>query len=59
MASKMNKSYRAEITGILSIENETISILVEDVETPISLCDFIKDFSDKEVKISIGYKEDI
>lgn len=59
MASKMNKSYKAEITGILDIGDNIISVLVEDTEAPVSLSEFIEDFRDKEVKISISYKEDM
>ena len=59
MASKMSKSYKAEIAGILDIEDNIISILVEDTETPIYLCEFIEDFCDKDVKISISYRQEI
>lgn len=59
MASKMNKSYKAEISGILSIEDGIISVLVENVEESILLANFVEDFNDKEVKISIGYKQDV
>ena len=58
MVSKMNKSYRAEISGILDIEDNVIAVLVEGVGTPINLCDFISDFGDKEVKISISHKQE-
>ena len=59
MASKINKSYRAEISGILNIEDNKIILLVEDIETPINLSDFISDFCDREVKISISHKQEI
>lgn len=55
----MSKSYKAEIAGILDIEDNIISILVEGTETPISLCEFIEDFCDKDVKISISYRQEI
>ena len=59
MASKMNKSFKAEITGVLNIEDDCITVLVEDVEEPVVLSQFIEDFNDKEVKISIGHKQDM
>lgn len=52
MASKIKKFCKAEINGVLSIDDD-ILVLVEDVEEPINLKEFFEAFCDKEVKISI------
>ncbi|MEG0580240.1 MAG: hypothetical protein RR490_10030 [Niameybacter sp.] len=59
MASKINRKYGADVKGILSIEDGIITVEVEDVDTPVTLSDFFKDFSDKEVKITIAYGEEL
>lgn len=59
MASKRSKTYKAEINGVLLVEDGIIQVIVEDVEEPISLADFIADFNNKEVKISVGYKQEV
>lgn len=59
MASKRSKTYKAEINGVLFVEDGIIQVIVEDVEEPISLADFIADFNNKEVKISVGYKQEV
>lgn len=59
MPSKINKKYGADIKGILSIENGSMSVEVEDVETPIVLSELFSDFMDKDVKITIAYGEEL
>ena len=59
MANKMNKSFKAEISGVLNIEDGIIFIMVEDVKDPVILSEFIKEFDDSEVKISVCHKKDI
>ena len=59
MANKMNKSYKAEISGVLNIEDGIIFIMVEDVNDPVILSEFIKEFDDSEVKISVCHKKDM
>jgi len=59
MASKIKKGFTAEVAGILDINNDGIFIEVEDVDNPINLAEFIKDFAAKDIKISIGYKEEL
>ena len=60
MASKINKKYSCDIKGIISVDDGIITVEVEDVEEPIVLADFIKDFISKEdVKITVSYGEDL
>ena len=59
MVNKISKSYKAEISGVLNIEDGIIVVMVEDVETPVILSEFIEEFNDKDVKISVGYKKNI
>ena len=55
MASKIKKFCKAEVNGVLSIDDD-ILVLVEDVEEPVNLKEFFEDFCDKEIKISIESK---
>lgn len=60
MASKINKKYSCDIKGIISVDDGIITVEVEDVEDPIVLADFIKDFVGKsDVKISVAYGEEL
>ena len=59
MGNKINKRYKAEISGVLNIEDGIIVVMVEDVETPVILSEFIEEFNDKDVEISVGYKKNI
>ena len=60
MASKINKKYACDIKGIISVDDGIITVEVEDVEEPIVLADFIKDFIGKpNVKISVTYGEEL
>ena len=60
MASKINKKYACDIKGIISVDDGIITVEVEDVEEPIVLADFIKDFISKEdVKITVSYGEEL
>lgn len=58
MASKINVKHSADITGILNIDedSEKMTVEVEDVENPIDLKKFFKEFNGKDVKITIGHK---
>lgn len=59
MASKINKKYSADIKGVLSITDGIITIQVEDMDEPVVLADFIKDFAEKEIKIVVSYGEEL
>ena len=60
MASKINRKYSCDIKGIISTDDGIITVEVEDVEKPIVLADFIKDFVGKpDVKISVAYGEEL
>ena len=55
----MNKSYKAEISGVLIIEDGIIMVMIEDTEHPVVLSEYINEFNDKEVKISVCHKKDV
>ena len=60
MASKINRKYSADIKGIISVDDGIITVEVEDVDEPIVLADFIKDFVGKpDVKVTISYGEEL
>ena len=60
MASKINRKYSCDIRGIVSTDDGIITVEVEDVDTPVVLADFIKDFVGKpDVKISVAYGEEL
>lgn len=59
MASKVSKRNVANIKGILEHENGVLQIRVEDIETPYVLSDFLKDFVDLEVRMSVVHMEDL
>ena len=46
MASKINRKFSCDIRGTISTDDGIITIEVEDVDEPIVLADFIKDFVD-------------
>ena len=50
--------YALNAKGILSIENEDIAIENSDTGEMIRLCDLLKDFADKTIKLSVTYDED-
>lgn len=59
LASKINRKYSADVKGILNIDDGIVTIQVEDVDEPIVLADFIKDFANKEVKIVTSYGDEL
>ena len=60
MASKINRKYSADIKGIVSADDGIITVEVEDMDEPIALADFIKDFIGKpDVKVTISYGEEL
>lgn len=60
MASKINRKYGCDIKGFINIDDGIITVEVEDVEKPVVLADFIKDFVGKpDVKISVNYGEEL
>ena len=60
MASKLNRKYSCDIKGMVSVDDGIITVEVEDVDEPVILADFIKDFVDKpDVKISVSYGEEL
>ena len=60
MASKINRKYSADIKGIINADDGIITVEVEDMDEPIVLADFIKDFVGKpDVKVTISYGEEL
>ena len=60
MASKINRKYSCDVNGLISTDDGIITIEVEDMEEPVVLADFIKDFVGKpDVKISVSYGEEL
>lgn len=60
MVSKLNRKYSCDIRGNISVDDGIITVEVEDVDEPVILADFIKDFVDKpDVKISVSYGEEL
>lgn len=58
--SKINRKYACDVKGLISADDGIITIEVEDVNEPVVLADFIKDFVGKpDVKISVSYGEEL
>lgn len=58
--SKINRKYSCDVKGLISADDGIITIEVEDVDEPVVLADFIKDFVGKsDVKISVSYGEEL
>lgn len=58
MATKIKKNFGASIIGVLNIsEDGIISVDVEDIGE-VAIADFISEFADKEVKISVTYSDE-
>lgn len=58
--SAINRKYAANITGLLSIEDDgRIMVEVEDFPDLVDLASFIRDFDGKDTKISISFAEDV
>lgn len=54
----MTKSVSASINGTLYIQDDKVFIEVEELNSPILLNDYVRDFIDKNVIINISYKEE-
>lgn len=50
--------YALNAKGILSIEENVVSLEVPDTGEVINLSELLEDFADKTVKLSINYDED-
>ena len=53
-----NRKYTLNATGILSIEDDIVSIENPDTGELIPLSDLMVDFKDKTCKLSLNYDED-
>lgn len=58
MAQKVSKKYSLNIQGVISFdENGKVYVSVED-RGDFELDELLRDFNDKECKISVNYDED-
>ena len=58
MAQKIEKNYKLNIAGVVSIGDDgNIIVTVED-RGEFNLAEIMKDFDDRECKINITYNED-
>lgn len=56
---RITRNYKVAANGLLSIKNRNIYISVEDGPQDVNLVDLLEDFSDKTVRLSCAYDEDI
>lgn len=63
MASKVNKKFSFDVTGIINLssldEEHDVFIEVEDFDAPIRLSEYAKEFDGKDVKLTLGYKNEL
>ena len=57
MADKMTKNYKISGSGVLCIEGDEISILVED-KGEFNLASVLADLNEKPVKFNFSYDEE-
>lgn len=57
MADTMKKNYKISGSGLLCIEDNEITVLVED-KGAFNLAEVLSDLHDKPVKFSFSYDED-
>ena len=56
--ASINKTYKITAKGILSIDDDIVSIENSDTGELVQLSDLFEDFADKSVSLSINYDED-
>jgi hypothetical protein len=56
--ASINKNYKIAAKGILSIEEDIVSIENADTGELVQLSDLFVDFNNKTVSLSISYDED-
>lgn len=63
MASKVNKKFSFDVTGIIDLssldEEHDVFIEVEDFDAPIRLSEYAEEFDRKDVKLTLGYKNEL
>ena len=52
------KNYKLSATGILSVENDVVSLENPDTGELINLSNLLSDFTDRTIKLSVAYDED-
>ena len=56
--ASINKTYKITAKGILSIDDDIVSIENSDTGELVQLSDLFEDFADKSFSLSINYDED-
>lgn len=59
MAAKIQSKYTIQASGILRISGSDVLVENNDTGDIISLSELFVDFTDKEVKLSIAYGEEL
>lgn len=59
LASKVNKKMSFDAKGILDLTDGIIKIEVEDMDEPLVLADFIKEFDSREIKVTVAYGQEL
>ncbi|MDD6828045.1 MAG: hypothetical protein PUE12_18405 [Oscillospiraceae bacterium] len=59
MAAKIQSKYTIQASGILRISGSDVFVENNDTGDIISLSELFVDFTDKEVKLSIAYGEEL
>lgn len=55
--SSVTKKYSVTVNGILSIDDNNVSVEIEETGELFSLNELLLDFNDKDVRISCTYDE--
>ena len=58
MAQKVSKKYSLNIQGVISFDEDGKAYVSVDDRGDFELDELIRDFNDKECKISVNYDED-
>lgn len=56
--SKINKKYTLNIKGMLYVEDDIISVEIEDTGELVSIASFLSDFDNKECTLTVAYAEE-
>ena len=56
--SKINKKYTLNIKGMLYVEDDIVSVEIEDTGELMSIASFLGDFDAKECTLTVAYAEE-
>lgn len=57
--SNITKKHTVNIKAIMTVEDKIVNIQTEDMEEPVSISEFVKDFDGREVSIAVAEKIDL